>query len=67
MGAAIAYWPELRENIDALPSVLKLIPSETIRNMVIMLEEQGYWAYFGIQHLVQRRWTRRDGGSRSAG
>lgn len=53
MGAAIAYWPELRENIDALPAVLKLIPSETIRNMVLMLEEQGYWAYFGIQVLFK--------------
>ncbi|MCH2100383.1 MAG: ABC transporter permease subunit [Planctomycetes bacterium] len=53
IAAAIAYWPELRENIEAIPAVMKLIPSETLRNMAFMLEEQGYWAYFGIQQLFK--------------
>lgn len=53
IAAAIAYWPELRENIESIPAVLKLIPSETLRNMVLMMEEQGYWAYFGIQQLFK--------------
>ena len=53
IAAAIAYWPELRENIEAIPAVMKLIPSETLRDMVFMLEEQGYWAYFGIQQLFK--------------
>lgn len=53
IAAAIAYWPELRENIEAIPAVMKLIPSEPLQNMVFMLEEQGYWAYFGIQQLFK--------------
>lgn len=53
IAAAIAYWPELRENIESIPAILKLIPSETLRNMVIMMEEQGYWAYFGVQQLFK--------------
>ena len=38
IAAAIAYWPELRENIEAISAVMKLIPSETLRDMVFMLE-----------------------------
>lgn len=53
IAAAIAYWPELRENIESIPEVLKLIPSETLRNMVFMMKEQGYWAYFGVQQLFK--------------
>jgi len=53
IGAALAYWPDLRENIEKIPDVLMFVPSEMLRDMIMTMKDHGYWAYFGMQQLFK--------------
>lgn len=46
LAAAILYWPDFRDN---LPSIVKLLPFDALRELVAGIERFGYWAYFAIQ------------------
>ncbi len=46
--AAVLYWPELR---DSIPQIIHLIPFEPLQAFARAFDEQGFWAYFGVQHF----------------
>lgn len=48
--AGTFYWPEMRDNF---PEIIKLIPIEPMQKFVRAFEEQGFWAYFSVQHFFK--------------
>ena len=48
--AGTLYWPEMRDNF---PEIIKLIPIEPLQQFVRAFEEQGFWAYFSVQHFFK--------------
>ncbi|MDA0667268.1 MAG: hypothetical protein O3A95_03655 [Planctomycetota bacterium] len=48
--AGTLYWPEMRDNF---PEIIKLIPIEPMQKFVRAFEEQGFWAYFCVQHFFK--------------
>lgn len=50
---AIWFWPGLRENLADLAIIGKLVPIKMVQDMVYMVQEHGYWAYFGMQQLYK--------------
>ncbi len=50
---AIWFWPGLRENLNELAVIGKLVPIQMVQDMVYMVQEHGYWAYFGLQQLYK--------------
>lgn len=50
MLAGTYYWPEMRDNF---PEIIKLIPFEPIQQFARAFEEQGFWAYFCVQHFFK--------------
>ena len=50
---AIWFWPGLRENLEDMAIIGKLVPIQIVQDMVFMVQEHGYWAYFGLQQLYK--------------
>ncbi|MGB0953989.1 MAG: ABC transporter permease [Planctomycetota bacterium] len=50
MLAGTYYWPEMRDNF---PEIIKLIPIEPLQQFAKAFEEQGFWAYFCVQHFFK--------------
>jgi ABC-type transport system involved in multi-copper enzyme maturation permease subunit len=50
---AIWFWPGLRENLEDMAIIGKLVPIQMVQDMVFMVQEHGYWAYFGLQQLYK--------------
>jgi len=48
--AGTLYWPEMRDNF---PEIIKLIPIEPLQQFVRAFDEQGFWAYFSVQHFFK--------------
>ena len=44
--AAILYWPRFRDNT---PAIAKLVPFESLQNLLESVEVEGYWPYLAIQ------------------
>ena len=47
MIAAILYWPKFRDNT---PALAKLIPFQSLQDLLTAVQQSGYWPYFAIQH-----------------
>lgn len=50
MLAGTYYWPEMRDNF---PEIIKLIPFEPIQQFARAFDENGFWAYFCVQHFFK--------------
>ena len=46
MVAAIFYWPKFRDNT---PALAKLIPFQSLQDLLTAVQQSGYWPYFAIQ------------------
>jgi len=46
MVAAILYWPKFRDNT---PAIAKLVPFQSLQDLLAAVEQSGYWPYFAIQ------------------
>ena len=44
--AAILYWPRFRDNT---PAIAKLVPFESLQNLMESIEISGYWPYLAVQ------------------
>jgi len=50
---AIWFWPDLRQYLNELTLLAKIVPMQIVQNLVYMVQEHGYWAYFGFQQLFK--------------
>ncbi len=50
---AMIFWPNLRSDFDALTGLGRLIPVPMVQDIIWMIDEHGYWAYFGIQQFFK--------------
>jgi ABC-2 type transport system permease protein len=46
MVAAILYWPKFRDNT---PAIAKLVPFQSLQDLLAAVQQLGYWPYFAIQ------------------
>ncbi|MFV2070394.1 MAG: ABC transporter permease subunit [Pirellulales bacterium] len=46
MVAAILYWPKFRDNT---PAIAKLVPFQSLQDLLAAVQQSGYWPYFAIQ------------------
>ena len=46
MVAAILYWPKFRDNP---PAIAKLVPFQSLQDLLAAVQQLGYWPYFAIQ------------------
>ncbi|MBC20345.1 MAG: hypothetical protein CMJ74_08815 [Planctomycetaceae bacterium] len=44
--AAIFYWPKFRDNT---PALAKLVPFQSLQDLLTAVQQSGYWPYFAIQ------------------
>ncbi|MCH2112630.1 MAG: ABC transporter permease [Planctomycetes bacterium] len=49
--AGIFYWPELRDN--GVLELVRFLPFEPLKDFARGFEQEGFWAYFGVQHLFR--------------
>ena len=50
LAAAVLYWPDFRDNI---PAIAKLVPFQSLQELLEEVEVRGYWPYFCIQQFFK--------------
>jgi ABC-2 type transport system permease protein len=51
LSGAIWYWPQLRD--AEIMVLMQFIPLEGLRDFARGFQNEGFWAYFGVQHLFR--------------
>jgi len=49
----IWFWPDLRTAIGEWTDVAAFLPIEGLREVVLRIQEEGYWAYFSVQQFFR--------------